>query len=126
MIEFTEKASVEYATFRNSLVNFKKNKGSHQIFLKYCYVLGYKIDFILIHKETGDKLIESGMSAGSIIKKAMTLNKITAIEIAKKTEVTSDAVNKRIKQLSGNIGNINKFIELADIIGYKVDIAFIK
>ena len=66
------------------------------------------------------------MSAGSIIKKAMTLNKMTAIEIAKKTEVTSDAVNKRIKQLSGNIGNINKFIELADIIGYKVDIAFIK
>ena len=50
LLEFTERAEVEYSTFRNILVNFKKNKGSIQIFLKYCHILGYKIDFIFINK----------------------------------------------------------------------------
>lgn len=45
---------------------------------------------------------ESGMSAGSIIKVMMI--KITAIEIAEKIDITFDAVNKRIKQLSAERG----------------------
>ena len=121
-----QKAGVEYTTFRNALVNFKKNKGSLQIFLKYCYLLGYKIDFILINRDNGEVVAESGMSAGSIIKKVMMIKKITAIEIAEKIDITSDAVNKRIKQLSINVGNINKLIEIAEIIGYRLEIAFIK
>ena len=126
LIEFSEKAEVEYSTFRNILVNFKRNKGSLQIFLKYCEVLGYHIDFILTNKETGEKLTELGISAGGIIKMALTINKMTSFEIAEKLGITVSAVNQRIKNLSENIGTINKFIELANTIGYYVDIAFVK
>ena len=126
LLEFTERAEVEYSTFRNILVNFKKNKGSLQIFLKYCYILGYKIDFILTNKETGEKLTELGISAGGIIKMALTINKMTSFEIAEKLGITVSAVNQRIKNLSENIGTINKFIELANTIGYYVDIAFVQ
>ena len=126
LLEFTERAEVDYSTFRNILVNFKKNKGSIQIFLKYCHILGYKIDFIFINKETGEKLTELGISAGGIIKMALTINKMTSFEIAEKLGITVSAVNQRIKNLSENIGTINKFIEFANIIGYNVDIAFVK
>ena len=47
-------------------------------------------------------------------------------EIAEKLGITVSAVNQRIKNLSENIGTINKFIELANTIGYNVDIAFVK
>lgn len=126
LLEFTEKADIEYSTFRNILVNFKKNKGSLQIFLKYCHILGYKIDFIFINMESGERISEPGISAGGIIKIALTINKMTSFEIAEKLGITISAVNQRIKHLSENTGTINKFIEFANIIGYDVDIVFIK
>ena len=46
--------------------------------------------------------------------------------MAEKLGITVSAVNQRIKNLSENIGTINKFIELANTIGYNVDIAFVK
>jgi predicted ABC-type transport system involved in lysophospholipase L1 biosynthesis ATPase subunit len=64
---------------------------------------------------------------------ALTIQKVKANEIdrrvneiAEKLGITVSAVNQRIKNLSENIGTINKFIELANIIGYNVDIAFVK
>jgi predicted transcriptional regulator len=126
LIEFSEKAEVEYSTFRNILVNFKRNKGSLQIFLKYCEVLGYHIDFILTNKETGEKISETGMTVGSLIKTALSLNKITTAEIANRAEITTTAVSKRIRQLSENTGTINRMIEFINLIGYDLEIVFVK
>ena len=126
LIEFSEKAEVEYSTFRNILVNFKRNKGSLQIFLKYCEVLGYHIDFILTNKETGEKISEPGMTVGSLIKMIMTKDKIAVVDISEKANITIDGVNKRIRHLSENVGTINKLIEFVELIGYSIDIVFIK
>ncbi len=126
LIEFSEKAEVEYSTFRNILVNFKSNIGSLQIFLKYCEVLGYHIDFILTNKETGEKINESGMTIGSLIKIALSFNKITTAEIADRAEITTTAVSKRIRQLSENTGTINRMIEFINLIGYDLEIVFVK
>ena len=124
--KFSEKAGVEYSAFRNSLVNFKRNKGSLQIFLKYCDILGYRVDFVLINKETQEKIRESGMTLGSLIKIAMSVNKMTTAEVANVADITTTAVNKRIRQLSDNTGTINKMIEFVNLIGYDVEIEFVK
>ena len=124
--EFSEKAGVEYSAFRNLLVNFKRNKGSLQIFLKYCDILGYRVDFVLINKETQEKIRESGMTLGSLIKIAMSVNKMTTAEVANVADITTTAVNKRIRQLSDNTGTINKMIEFVNLIGYDVEIEFVK
>ncbi len=124
--KFSEKAGVEYSAFRNLLVNFKRNKGSLQIFLKYCDILGYRVDFVLINKETQEKIRESGMTLGSLIKIAMSVNKMTTAEVANVADITTTAVNKRIRQLSDNTGTINKMIEFVNLIGYDVEIEFVK
>ena len=124
--KFSEKAGVEYSAFRNLLVNFKRNKGSLQIFLKYCDILGYRVEFVLINKETQEKIRESGMTLGSLIKIAMSVNKMTTAEVANVADITTTAVNKRIRQLSDNTGTINKMIEFVNLIGYDVEIEFVK
>ncbi len=124
--KFSEKAGVEYSAFRNLLVNFKRNKGYLHLYIEYCKVIGYRIDFLLIDKENGNQIIDSGMTAGSILKKAMKLKQLMIVDIAENLGISVAGASKRIRSLSENVAKIDKFIELVNAIGYDIEVIFVK